>query len=143
VQLIWARTFGIDTVAAKGVLFACAASAGAHAGLAPSHLESEPRIGGAFVLAVLLLLGAGVLSALRPADVRVARAAALLFAGLISAYITSRTTGIPLLQSDSEPLDAVGVATNVVEALGLACALLLTQPSQRHRARLVSSEVSR
>ena len=99
-------------------------------------------MGGAFVVAVALLLATGVLAALRPADVRVASAAALLFVGLIAAYIASRTAGIPLLQSEPESLDAVGVATNVVEALGLACALFLTQPSRRPR-RLVPSEVSR
>jgi hypothetical protein len=112
-------------------------------GLRPRIFSPSRGWGGAFVVAVLLLLGTGVLAALRPADVRVASSAALLFAGLIAAYITSRTIGIPLLQSDSETLDAVGVATNVAEALGLASALFLIQPSERHSARLVPSEVSR
>jgi hypothetical protein len=100
-------------------------------------------MGVAFVVAVLLLLATGLLAALRPADVRVASAAALLFVGLIAAYIISRTTGIPVLQSDPEALDAVGVATNVVEALGFSAALLLTQPGRHHVGRPVPSEVSR
>ena len=133
----------MQTLASKGVVFACAASAGAHAGLAPSHLQSEPRMGVAFVVAVMLLVATGVLTVLRSADVRVASGAALLFAGLIAAYITSRTTGIPVLQSDSEPLDAVGAATNLVEALGLVSALLLMQPGRHHIGRPVPSEVSR
>lgn len=100
-------------------------------------------MGVAFVVAVLLLVATGVLAALRPGDVRVASGASLLFLGLITAYITSRTTGIPVLQSDSEPLDAVGVATNLVEALGFVSALLLTQPSRHQIGRPVPSEVSR
>lgn len=133
----------MQTLASKGVVFACAASAGAHAGLAPSHLQSEPRMGVAFVVAVLLLLATGLLAALRPADVHVASAAALLFVGLIAAYIISRTTGIPVLQSDPESLDAIGVATNVVEAVGFASALLLTQPGRLRIGRPIPSEVSR
>lgn len=100
-------------------------------------------MGVAFVVAVLVLVGTGVLAAVRPADVRVASGAALLFAGLIAAYTTSRITGIPVLQSDSEPLDAVGIATNLVEALGFASALLLMQPSRHHIGRPVPSEVPR
>jgi len=99
-------------------------------------------MGVAFVVAVLLLLAIGTAAAALPADGRVAYAAALLFAGLIVAYIASRTTGIPLLSSDPEAVDAVGVATNLIEALGLACALLLTQPSRHHRRRAVSQEVT-
>jgi hypothetical protein len=68
----------MQTLASKVVVFACAAGAGAHAGLALSHLQSEPRMGVAFVAAVLLLLATGLLAALRPADMRVASAAALL-----------------------------------------------------------------
>jgi hypothetical protein len=133
----------MQTFASAGVVFACAASAGAHAGLVPSHLGAEPRMAGAFIVAVLALLATGFLAAVRPGDVRVAGAAALLFAGLIAAYMISRTTRIPLLQSDSEQFDAVGVATNLVEALGLASALLLTQPGRHLTRRPVPSEVSR
>ena len=100
-------------------------------------------MGVAFVVAVLLLLVIGFLAALRPAHVHVATAAALLFVGLIAAYIISRTTGIPVLQSDSEELDAVGVATNLVEALGFVSALLLMQPGRHRIGRPVPSEVSR
>jgi hypothetical protein len=99
-------------------------------------------MGVAFVVTVLLLVAMGITAALRPANTRVASAAALLFIGLIGAYITSRTIGIPLLQSDAEPLDAVGIATNLVEALGFASALMLTQPSRHRSRRLVPSEVS-
>ena len=57
------------------VVVACASSAGAHAGLVPAHLEHEPRIGGAFVVAVILLAAAAIALALRAQSARAARAA--------------------------------------------------------------------
>jgi hypothetical protein len=118
-------------------------SAGAHAGLVPLHLRTEPRLGFAFMLAVALLLATGMAAALRPADRRVASAAALLFAGLIAAYTATRTTGIPLLSSDPEELDAVGVATNLVEVLGFVAASLLVHTSRLEHRRLLTQEVLR
>jgi hypothetical protein len=109
----------------------------------PDHLRTEARLGAAFVVAVVLLMAAGTAAAVRPHDRRVGMAATLLFAGLIGAYTASRTTGIPLLAPDPEAIDAVGVATNVVEALGLASALFLTQQSRRDERRLTLQEVSR
>ena len=101
-------------------------------------------MGVAFLVAVALLLAAGVATAARPADGRVAIATASLFAGLIAAYTLSRTTGIPLLSPEREPVDAVGVATNLVEALGFGFASLLVQRRPPHRERrLILKEVSR
>ncbi len=117
------RRGGFSDVPTRLVVFACAASAGAHAGLVPEHLRAEPRLGGAFAIAAALLLTTGIALATRPRDTRLARASALLFAGLIAAYGASRTTGIPVLAPAPEPLDAVGAATNLAEALGLAAAL--------------------
>jgi hypothetical protein len=122
-------------------VFACAASAGAHAGLVPAHLSEEPREGIAFLVAVLLLLGASAALLLRPADGRVAALVAILFAGLIVSYVASRTTGIPALAPDREPWDAVGLITNFVEAVGLALALWLAgvtgQPQRQSRIQEV------
>ena len=123
------RAAAAQSLAARIVVLACAASAGAHAGLVPEHLRTEPRMGVAFLVAVALLLATGIAVARRPGDLRVTSAAALLFAGLIAAYTASRTTGIPVIGPDPESVDGVGVATNVVEALGLACALSLTHHS--------------
>jgi hypothetical protein len=125
------------------VVFACAAAAGAHAGLVPEHLRQEPRLGVAFILAALLLVAAATATALRPGDRRIAAAAALLLGGLIAAYAVSRTTGIPLLAPDREAVDAVGAVTNVVEALGVACALPLGRSLGRRSRRPVPQEVSR
>ena len=84
-------------------------------------------MGVAFLLAVGLLLATGTAAAVAPDHRRVALAAALLLAGLIAGYTASRTSGIPLLSPDPESVDVVGVATSVVEALGLAFALALTR----------------
>jgi hypothetical protein len=75
------------------VIFACAASAGAHAGLVPEHLREESRVGVAFLVAVLLPLASGAGLAIRPRDRRIARAAALLLAGLIAALRLAQPTG--------------------------------------------------
>src|SRR5947208_13163385 len=105
------------------LVFTCAASAGAHAGLVPAHLNGEPRLGLAFVIAVGLLVAAATAVAARPVDRRITSAAGLLLAGLMLAYLASRTTGIPVLEPEPESLDAAGIATNMVEALGVIVAL--------------------
>jgi hypothetical protein len=82
----------------------------------------------AFILAVVLLLAAVVALTIRAEDRRVARAAVPLLAGLMLSWAASRITGIPVLQPQPESVDAVGVVTNLVEAIGVACALWLSQP---------------
>jgi hypothetical protein len=130
--------------AAHGAVVACAVSAGVHAGLVPEHLQTEPREGVAFIVAaVLLFTVAGGLTA-QPDNPYLAGIAALLFAGLICAYVATRTHGIPWLAPDRESLDTVGVATNVVEAVGLVLALhrLLQPPGAPHQ-RQTPQEVTR
>jgi hypothetical protein len=131
-----------SSVAATIVVAACAVSAGAHAGLVPEHLREAPQVGVAFVAAVGLLLAAGIALAIRPDSRPAARGAALLLAGLIGSYAASRTTGIPLLEPDAEPLDAVGATTKVVEALGLVFALRLNRSVGDRRSPL-TQEVTR
>jgi hypothetical protein len=125
------------------LVFTCAASAGAHAGLVPAHLNGEPRLGAAFLSAVVLLVAAATSVAARPGDRRITTSAGLLLAGLILAYVVSRTTGIPVLDPEPEALEAVGIATNVVQALGVLVALGLTHPLGRHRRLTHLQEVSR
>ncbi|HEX5225140.1 MAG TPA: hypothetical protein VFW29_08425 [Solirubrobacteraceae bacterium] len=122
----------------------CAISAGVHAGLVPEHLQSEPREGAAFIVAAVLLLAvAGGVSA-RPDVARLAGIAAVLFAGLVCAYVATRTSGIPWLAPDRESVDALGVVTNVVELAGLALALgRLLVPHGRPRERRIPQEVPR
>jgi hypothetical protein len=125
------------------LVFACAASAGAHAGLVPAHLNGEPRLGAAFLVAVVLLAGAAVAVAAHPADRRVTGAAGLLLTSLIVAYVASRTTGIPVLDPETEALDAVGIATNAVEAIGALVALWLIHPRSRRGRLTYLQEVPR
>ena len=98
-------------------------------------------MGVAFLLAVGLLLATGTAAAVAPDHRRVALAAALLLAGLIAGYTASRTSGIPLLSPDPESVDVVGVATSVVEALGLAFALVLTRSTPDRPTRSLLQEV--
>lgn len=112
-------------------MFACAASAGAHAGLVPAHLNGEPRLGAAFLLAVGMLSAAAVAVAAHPGDRRITSAAGLVLAGLMLAYLASRTTGIPVLDPEREAVDVVGIATAAVEALGALVALRLVHPIGR------------
>ena len=81
---------------------------------------------------VVLLSTIAVAVAVRPADRRITGVAGLLLAGLMLAYLATRTTGIPWLDPEPEALDAVGIATNVAEAIGVLVALWLTHPVGRH-----------
>jgi apolipoprotein N-acyltransferase len=137
------RDARVETLGSRVVLFACAASAGAHAGLVPAHLQSEPLLGWAFLTAVVLLVSAAAGIATRPGDRGVASGVALLLAGLMLAYLATRTTGIPVLDPEREAVDMVGVATTTVEAIGLAFALWLIQPLDRLRRSTYRQEVSR
>jgi hypothetical protein len=128
-------------IAVKVVIAACAASAGAHGGLVHEHLREAPRLGIAFILASALLLAVVAALALRPEDRRIARAAVLLLTGLIASWGASRVTGIPLLQPRPEPVDLVGLVTKLVEVLGLAFALRLSQPGGGRRSPAIQ-EVS-
>jgi len=120
------------SIAVGVVIAACAASAGAHAGLVPEHLRESPALGVAFIVSVAVLLGVVVVLAIRPGQPHAITAAAVLLAGLLAAWAASRTSGLPWLEPHPEPVDAVSVATKVVEAIGLACALvLIRQPGGR------------
>lgn len=105
------------------LIAACAASAGLHAGLVPEHLAEEARLGIAFVIATLVLLALTAALATR-IQVRLSSAiAAATLAGLILAYLLSRTVGLPLLEEGAEPFDAVGLFTQGIQAVGVLAAL--------------------
>jgi hypothetical protein len=97
----------------------------------------------AFLAAVMLLLLAATAVALRPFDRRITSSAGSLLAGLMLAYFATRITGIPVLDPEREALDAVGIATNAVEAVGVGCALLLIEPTGRRGRPSQLQEVSR
>jgi hypothetical protein len=122
---------------ADRVVFACAASAGIHAGLIPEHLREEPRLGIAFALTVIVLLATAATVALKPSDRAAASLAALVLGGLVACYVASRTTGIPLLDPDPEAIDAIGVSAVAIQLVGLVFALgRSTQPPLSSAASL-------
>ncbi len=108
------------------VLAACSISAGAHAALVPSHMQHDPRLGVAFVVAAAALLTVGAAVVVSPGS-RAARAAALVFVALIASYAAATTVGLPLLSVEPEPVDGVALVTELVESVGLVFALKLNQ----------------
>ena len=116
------------------VVLATTVSAGIHAGLVPEHLGEMPLLGVSFVLAVLALLAIGAAVAIRPRAWLPASLAALLFAGLILAYVASRTTGLPVLEPEPEEVDAIGIVTIAFQFVGLLAALWLTRAAGRQRS---------
>jgi hypothetical protein len=111
------------------VIVACAASAGVHAGLVLAHLGEDPKLGVAFALAAVLLLAVTVALVRTNLPRRPAALAGGLLAALIVAYAASRTVGLPLAREHTEPLDALGLVTQAVDAMGLIAALRLCEPA--------------
>jgi hypothetical protein len=93
----------------------CGTSAGIHGGLFAVHMRGLPVYAASFLTAALLLVLAGLVLALRP-DVREATpATALIFAGLLVAYVFFK----------HEPFDAVAAVSKAAEAIGLVACLQL------------------
>ena len=116
------------------VVLAAAVSAGIHAGLVPEHLDEMPLLGVSFIFAVLVLLVIGAAVAIRPEAQLPASLAAFLFAGLILAYVASRTNGLPVLEPEAERVDAIGIVTVAVQLVGLLAALWLTRTAGGQRS---------
>lgn len=113
------------------LLVAASVSAGVHAGLAPEHLREWAPLGAAFVAVAVVVSAAVAAFAVRPADRRPPQALALLLAGTIAAYASTRLHALPPLDPTREPLDALGLFTTAVEAAGLLVALRLGRPPSR------------
>jgi hypothetical protein len=131
-------------------MLAATVSAGIHAGLAPEHLGEVPLLGISFVLATVALLAVAAAVTIRPRAPLPASLAALLFAGLILAYVASRTTGLPVLEPEPEAADAIGIVTVAIQSAGLLAALRLTSAAGGpaggpeplpHRARVLTLAV--
>ena len=93
-------------------------SVGVHAGLVAAHWQETPLLGAAFAASALLLTGIGVALAMYPASVWPPRAAAATFFLQILAYFT-------FTERIADPL---GLATKLVEAVGIVVALAM-QPT--------------
>jgi hypothetical protein len=106
----------------------CAASAGVHAALVPEHLDESIPLGVAFIVsAVALVLVALVVRSPRH-DVWGPILAATVLAMTATAYVLSRTVGLPLLIDTPEAVDPLGVLTAAAEVVGVwACFPLLNR----------------
>ena len=103
------------------VIVACAASAGIHGALAPTHFAEGAAAGTAFVAATIVL--ALLAAATRYPDAELPLAlAALTLGGLIASYAFAATTGLPLLHPEPEPVSGLAVVTKAIEAAGLVAA---------------------
>jgi hypothetical protein len=120
----------LELTARNVVAACCAASAGVHAALVPEHLHENALLGTGFaVSAVLLFVSTLAFSGRRVAPPLAASATALLLVALIGAYVLSRTVGLTFIGAETEAVDGVGVATQVIQALALAAAIALTNPA--------------
>ncbi len=91
-------------------------SVGVHAGLVAAHWEATPLLGASFAASAVLLTVLGVALAMYPASVWPPRAIAATFFAQILAYFafTERI------------VDPLGLATKVVETVGIVVALTMT-----------------
>jgi hypothetical protein len=105
----------------------CAASAGIHAALVQPHVEGAgPLVGAAAFAAASLALAVAALAVRQPRHDAWAPIAAAVVLGLIAVgYLLSRTTGRPLLITDREELDPLGVFTTGAELIGALGAAVL------------------
>jgi drug/metabolite transporter (DMT)-like permease len=101
----------------------CAASAGVHAVLAPAHFQESPSLGVGFAVAAVALAAFAIGLDRWPQSRSAVHAAAVLLGALLIAYAATRITAVPLLGDHREPIDAIGVATKLIEAVGLLLAI--------------------
>jgi len=121
----------MDRVACNVVALTCAASAGVHAALTPEHLGEEPLLGIGFAVAAVCLLTSALAFARDEVPAVAAPATSLLLVAVMAAYVISRTVGLPLPDAEVEPLDVVGVATQVIQASGLVALLAVSHHTRR------------
>jgi hypothetical protein len=69
------------------------------------------------------------------------RVAAALFLGLIGAYVLTRAVAIPGLDGTPEPVDTLGVATKLVELVGILAAVWLVAGPREARFRALAVQV--
>jgi peptidoglycan/LPS O-acetylase OafA/YrhL len=122
------------------LVLVCAASAGVHAALAPPHWPEWATSGAAFAAAAVALAACAVALDRRPQSRLAVSAAAALLAGLIGVYLATRLTALPTLADHAEPVDALGLATKLVEAGGLVCTFVVGQRPARGPEGLLATQ---
>jgi hypothetical protein len=89
-------------------------------------------MGVAFAVATLAMVVSAVALAWSPETVLLSAAGAALLLAVATAYVLSRTTGIPGLTEHTEPFDALGT---VVSLLEVAAAVTAVRQVNRRRTR--------
>jgi hypothetical protein len=116
------------------VIVACAVSAGIHGALVHEHFAEGAGAGTGFLVSTILLAVYGV--ALTDSDDAVLLAStALMFTGLIAAYVLAVTTGVPVLHPEVEAVDGLALFTKAIELVGLAASLQLLAAGRAPRRR--------
>jgi hypothetical protein len=102
-----------------------------HAALAPAHLDEIPYIGALFLLASVLL-AAVLVMLLLPYSRTPWLLGAAICAGMLIAFLISRTLGLPGYHESWFSDDALGLASIPPEVAFVACAwrVLRDQPAQ-------------
>jgi hypothetical protein len=114
------------------LIVTCGVSAGIHGALVPEHLRESAAAGGGFIAATVLLAALVVALTFRSDPRPAAAAAALTLAGLLVSYALVVWHGLPVLHPETEPVDALALATKAIEGVGLVLAASLV--GRRHRA---------
>jgi hypothetical protein len=115
----------VGDIASGFAALVCAASAGIHAGLVRAHLAESRLLGLAFALDAVMLAVAALVIRNRRSSVAAASAVAVALLATALAYVLSRTTGLPVLHPETEPVDLLGVTTTLFELAGVVACLLL------------------
>jgi len=109
----------------SALVLALAGSAGVHAALTPSHAAGAPLTALLFAASALALAVVAVLVD-RTERRAVIAASALLLGALLALYVASRLVVVWPLEH-TEPVDAIGVITKLLETAGLVLAMGLLQ----------------
>jgi len=108
------------------VILACAVSAGIHGALVPDHFAEGAGPGLSFALATALLAVLAVALTRNPSQPALL-ATAVVFAGLIAAYVAVIANGLPVVHPERETIDGLALFTKAVEVIGLFLALSLVR----------------
>lgn len=107
----------------------CAGSAGVHAALVVPHARESTATAVAFALTALALASVAVVHVLSPTPAATLAGSGLLLA-VATAYLLSRTTGLPVLTHHTEPFDPLGAVVSLLEAT--AALVAVRQLLRRH-----------
>jgi peptidoglycan/LPS O-acetylase OafA/YrhL len=107
------------------LIVTCGVSAGVHGALVPEHLRESTAAGGGFIAATVLLVALVIALTLRSDPRPAAAAAAFTLGALLVSYALVVWHGLPVVHPETEPVDALALATKAIEGVGLVAATSL------------------